>query len=108
MASEAARLDLYHGLTEILGTERAETLMAALPHYDISEVATKRDVAVLEARIDARLDSIGARIDGLEIRLASVESIVGGLGTRMDRMFLAMIAGLFVIVATMAGVLLSL
>ena len=75
--------------------------MAALPQYDISEVATKRDVAVLEAKIDARFDS-------LETRLASVETIVIGLGARMDRMFLALIAGLFVIVATMAGVLITL
>jgi len=101
MPSEAARLDLYTDLTEVLGTERAETLMAALPQYDISEVATKRDVAVLEAKIDARFDS-------LETRLASVETIVIGLGARMDRMFLALIAGLFVIVATMAGVLITL
>ena len=108
MASEAARLDLYNGLSEILGTERAETLMAALPTYDISEIATKSDIYALEARVDARFDSIGARIDGLESRLASVETIVIGLGARMDRMFLAMIAGLFVIVATMAGVLLTL
>ncbi|MGH8949851.1 MAG: hypothetical protein ACRDX9_00350 [Acidimicrobiia bacterium] len=89
MASEAARLDLYNGLTEILGTERDETLMAALPTYDISELATKSD------------------IDLLATRLASVETIVIGLGARMDRMFLAMLAGLFVIVATMAGVLLT-
>ena len=101
MPPQAARLDLYTGLTEVLGTERAETLMAALPQHDISEVATKRDVAGLEAKIDARFDS-------LETRLASVETIVIGLGARMDRMFLALIAGLFVIVATMAGVLITL
>ena len=35
-----------------------------------------------------------------------MESIVAGLGIRMDRMFLAMIAGFFVMVATMAAVLL--
>ena len=51
--------------------------------------------------------TIGARTDGLESRLASVETIVIGLGARMDRMFLAMLAALFVIVATMAGVLLT-
>jgi len=64
---------------------------------DIYDVATKSDLAVL-----------GAKVDGLQARLASVESIVNGLGTRIDRMFLAMLAGLFVIVATMAGVLLTL
>ena len=83
-----------------------------MAHYEISQAATKQDNAALEARLEARFeggfDSIGARIDGLEARLASVESIVAGLGTRMDRMFLAMIAGLFVVVATMAGLLITL
>jgi hypothetical protein len=100
--------------------------MAALPGYDISELATKNDLGVLGARLDAvetslmarvdglemglgaRMDGLEARMGGLEGRMASIESIVGGLGLRMDRMFLAMIAGLFVIVATMAGVLLTL
>ena len=135
--SEAARNDLYNGLVDVLGTQRAETLMAALPGYDISELATKNDLGVLGARLDAvetslmarvdglevglgaridgleasftaRMDGLEARMGGLEGRMASIESIVGGLGLRMDRMFLAMIAGLFVIVATMAGVLLTL
>lgn len=100
--------------------------MAALPGYDISELATKNDLGVLGARLDAvetslmarvdglevglgaRMDGLEARMGGLEGRMASIESIVGGLGLRTDRMFLAMIAGLFVIVATMAGVLLTL
>jgi hypothetical protein len=71
--SEAAGIDLYNGFAELLGRERAETLMAALPSYDTSDLATKSDIAVL-----------GARIDGLEARVAGVESIVSGLGLRMD------------------------
>jgi autonomous glycyl radical cofactor GrcA len=139
--SEAARADLYNGLAELLGSERAETLMTAVPGFDFAELVTKSDLGVLDARVNgldqslnawmdglgqslnarmdgldqslnARMDgldqSLNARIDGLEVRLANVETIVIGLGSRMDRMFFAMIAGLFVILATMAGVLISL
>lgn len=43
--SEAAGVDLYNGLAELLGRERAETLMAALPGYDMSDLPTKSDLA---------------------------------------------------------------
>jgi hypothetical protein len=46
--SEAARSDLYTGLVEVLGPERTETLMSAIPLYDLDEVATKRDLLVLK------------------------------------------------------------
>ena len=42
--SEAARNDLYNGLSEVLGPERAETLMSYLPRYDPGEVATRSDL----------------------------------------------------------------
>ena len=93
--------------------------MSALPSQDMSDFATKGDIAALGAATKGDIAALsaatkgdiavlGARIDGLESRLVGIESIVRGLGLRMDRMFLAMIAGLVVIVATMAGVLLSL
>jgi len=47
--SEAARSDLYTGLRDVLGPERAETLMSAIPLHDLDEVATKRDIAELRA-----------------------------------------------------------
>ena len=45
--SEAAGSDLITGLRDVLGPERAETLMSAIPLQDLDEVATKRDLAVL-------------------------------------------------------------
>ena len=53
--SEAARSDLYTGLVEVLGPERAETLMSAIPLYDLDEVATKRDLQVLKAELRAEI-----------------------------------------------------
>jgi hypothetical protein len=88
-ASETARLDLYNGLTELLGSDRAETLMAALPIAEISDLATKADLALLGSRMD--------RLEGAMV----------GLGSRMDRLFLTLTAGLFVIVAAMVGMFLT-
>jgi len=90
--SEAARHDLYTGLAALLGPERTKTLMSALPSYEITDVATKGDIALLLSRID-RLE---ARMDGLEARMDRLEA-------RMDRFFVALVAGMFLIVATLIG-----
>lgn len=81
--SEAARHDLYTGLAELLGSDRAETLMTHLPRYDPAEVATKADITNLESMLNIRLD---------------------GMNKRLDRLFLTLVAGLFVIVAAMTSV----
>jgi hypothetical protein len=49
--SEAARSDLYNGLRDVIGPERTETLMSAIAWHTIDEVATKGDLANLEARL---------------------------------------------------------
>jgi hypothetical protein len=85
--SEDARADLYTGLAEVLGRDRAETLMSQLPTFDPGEVATKSDLA--ELRTELR--------DGL-----------GAFNQRLDRLFLALLVGSFGIVATMLGVILTL
>ncbi len=97
MPSEAARLDLYNGLSELLGLERAETLMASLPNFGPNDVATSADVGVL----------LQARMDGLETPMISFESVVVALGHRLDKMFLAMLAGLSAIVAALFGVIIA-
>jgi hypothetical protein len=89
VVSEAERLDLYNGMAELLGPERAEMFMSAFPTVDISELATKADLAALDARMGA------------------LEAAMLNLGLRLDRMFQTMVAGLFVIVAAMVGVMIS-
>lgn len=49
--SEAARNDLYNGLRDVIGAERAETLMSAIPLHDLDEVATKADLVVQRAEL---------------------------------------------------------
>ena len=64
--SEAARSDLYTGLVEVLGPDRAETLMSAIPLYDLDEVATKGDLQVLKAELRAEFTALlGAEVGGL-------------------------------------------
>jgi len=109
--SEAARHDLYNGLTDLLGLDRADTLMAYLPEFDPKDVATKADIAELRAgtKTDiARLDSDMVDM-GLEIKELRAEMSVGfaGVNERFDRMFLTLVGGLFVVVATMVGFVLT-
>ena len=50
--SEPARLALYNRLGEVIGADNAETLMTSLPLQPAVELATKSDIARLDARID--------------------------------------------------------
>ena len=88
--SEAARTDLYTGLPEVLGPERAETLMAQLPRFDPTDVVTKADLAELRTELRGELR------DGL-----------AGVNQRLDRLFQTLVGGLFVIVAAMVGLVLT-
>ena len=98
-SSESRRHDLYNGLTEVLGVERADVLMTYLPSTESTELATKADIRVLESRIDkveanltVRIDSVGTRVDALATR-------IDALATRIDRIVLAVVAALVVIIA---------
>jgi len=106
--SEAARADLYNGLSDLLGPERAETLMTHLPRYDPAEVATKSDFAELRTDFaELRSDFAELRSDfRSEISELRTEMTTGfaGVTERFDRMYLTLVAGFFVIVAAMAGV----
>ena len=92
--SEARRRDLYNVLDELLGTERADTLMAYLPAYETIEVATKDDIR----RLESRLDAMDARFDRIEDRLNRIEE-------RLDRFFITQSAGLIAMVGTLVAAL---
>jgi hypothetical protein len=53
---EQSRHELYRRLEEILGPGPAATLMEHLPPVGWADVATKRDLEVLEGRLQGRLD----------------------------------------------------
>lgn len=60
--SEAARADLYTGLVDVIGPARTETLMSAIPLYDLDEVATKADLQVLAAELRAEMADLKSSI----------------------------------------------
>jgi hypothetical protein len=81
---EARRHRLYEAVRHTLGEEEATTLMEHLPPVGWADVATKHDLAQLEARLDARIDGVrvatkhdlaqletrlDARIDGVRAEL---------------------------------------
>ncbi len=90
--------------------------MTHLPRYDLAEVATKSDFADLrsdfrsemgELRSDFRSEMGELRSDfGNEISELRGEMSAGfaGVNERFDRMYLTLVAGFFVVVAAMAGV----
>lgn len=109
MTAESRRHDLYNGLTELLGVDRADTLMAHLPTHQFDDLATRGDFDRLSDRIDnvesgltIRIDnverSLTKRIDRLESDLTNRFDI---LNQRIDRIVLTLAAGLFAIIATM-------
>ena len=88
--SEAKRADLYTGLVEVLGPDRAETLMAHIPRFDPAGVATKADLK--ELRVELRVE---------------IREGLAAVNQRLDRLFQTLVAGLFVIVAAMIGLVLT-
>ena len=60
---EASRFALHRRLDEVLGPDEANTLMEHLPPVGWADVATKHDLAALEARLDDRLELRFGRVD---------------------------------------------
>ena len=99
--SEAARADLYTGLAEALGPDRAETLMAQLPRFDPAEVATKTDLAELSAGLAA------TRSDFAELR-GELRDGLKDVNQRLDRLFLTLLIGMFGVVASLISLVFTL
>ncbi|MGQ0825243.1 MAG: hypothetical protein ACT4OX_09500 [Actinomycetota bacterium] len=71
MAGDArARDELRRRLDELLGAERADTLMEALPPMRWDELATKADIADLRHATKADIAHIRAELAGVEERTA--------------------------------------
>ena len=82
--SEAARSDLYTGLRDVLGRERAETLMSAIPLHDLEEVATKGDLAVLRGDVAGVRAELKTDIADLR---AELKTDIGDLRAEIHREF---------------------
>jgi hypothetical protein len=61
--SEHERHQLFTWFEEQMGSERAATMMSLLPPTGWGDVATRRDLELLEARINARFDQAEAHFE---------------------------------------------
>ena len=71
---ERARHELFLRLEQVLGPERAETLMEMMPPVGWAEVATKRDLGALEERMNLRFDLMEQRVGMLDQRFEASEN----------------------------------
>jgi hypothetical protein len=66
--SEYERTQLFRWFEEHMGKERASTMMALVPPLGWGDVATRRDLELLEARLDRRIDAMATKQDLAELR----------------------------------------
>jgi hypothetical protein len=107
VTDQRTRHELYRAARQLLGTDRADTLMALMPPAGGAEAATGDDIRRLEAGLDARfagveacLDArvahLGARSDAawaiadarladVEARLVRLDTGIAQLAGRLDR-----------------------
>lgn len=81
--TESRRLALYNELNRLLGSDLADTLMTYLPASAATDLATKADIARLEAEVSGMKDDVrhlSRRMDRLQ------QTTLGG--------FVAMVAAL--------------
>jgi len=84
--TEFERHQLFSWFEEHMGPDRVTTIMNLLPPTGWGDVATRRDLQVLESRVDALETKLSAKIDTLEARLdAKLESRLGELRSDMMR-----------------------
>jgi hypothetical protein len=79
---ERARHELFLGLEQVLGPERAETLMELMPPVGWADVATKRDLDALEERMHLRFELVDRRFEGVDRRFDALEQRFGALDER--------------------------
>jgi hypothetical protein len=90
--SNSERLALHQGLVDGLGRETADRLMNALPP---GEVATKDDLARLQAHMDHRFELVDLRFARVDERFARVEERFEGLGQMIEGRIATQVRGLF-------------
>jgi hypothetical protein len=100
--SDAERLDLMRWFEENMGPQRAATMMNLISPVPWQDIATKQDLAQLEARLEARLDArLGAL---LESRLtASSQSLRADLQRTFATWLFASQAAVVAIIAVLVA-----
>ena len=76
MPDDRSRMEVVQALSDKLGPDAAAALMECVPPFAWTEIATKHDLAELEARLDLRFQLLEAKFDG---RLEGFEGRVTAL-----------------------------
>jgi tetrahydromethanopterin S-methyltransferase subunit G len=82
--TEHDRHQLYRRLTDVIGSDEADTLMELLPPVGWADVATKADLSHQTALADARFDAVDRRFDQMEERF---DARFGQLEEKSDARF---------------------
>ena len=81
--SEESRHHLYQRLEQVLGPKEAAVLMEHLPPVGWADVATKRALDALEARVDMRFDRVDERFARIDERFTEVDRRLETLDVQM-------------------------
>lgn len=106
--SETDRRNLYTGLEEVLGTERANILMSYLPAVPIATMSEMdRRFDLVDQRfeqVDRRFEQVDQRLDRLEATMDRLGDRLTGeireVNKRLDRLFLTLGTALVAMIAT--------
>ena len=93
--SEYERTQLFNWFEEHMGKERASTMMNLLPPVGWGDVATRRDLQLLEERLEHKLeaearrlhhrfDLVDAKFDLVDARLEAMSTTMSGMATKAD------------------------
>ena len=89
---ETTRLRIRQYLTELMDEEAADAMMESMAPMPWTELATKDDLARLEARFDQRFDGIDQRFEVMEQRFADRFDVMDQRFDVMGRQFDALVA----------------
>ena len=98
---ERTRHPLYLRLEEVLGDEEASTLMEHLPPVGWADVATKHDLAALEARVDLRFELSEERT------MRAIHEMASTLRSEMNAQARLLFFGIIASMLTLASLLLA-
>lgn len=79
------RLALLRGLEEVLGPERAATLMELLPPTGGEDLARRQDLDELADRLDTRFAQVDASFGRVEARFGQIEARFGQVEARFGQ-----------------------
>jgi hypothetical protein len=88
--SEYDRTQLFVWFEEHMGKERATTMMNLLPPVGWGDVATRRDLDLLEERIEAKLGAMATKQE-LSSMQASLKQDISDLRSDLQRTFVTWI-----------------